>query len=64
MGEKIRVGVIRCDGHALWFGALMAKHDPLLLQRPTEYRHGEMSHSWQGAGFIDFFIRITVTRWR
>ncbi len=26
----------------------MAKHDPLLLQRPTEYRHGEMSHSWQG----------------
>jgi len=55
MDHKIRVGIIRCDGHALWYGALMAEHDPLCLQRPVEYRRGEMSHSWQGGGVHRFF---------
>ena len=40
---KIRVGLIRCDGHGLYFGALAAPHDPLQLQMPIpreEFRAG------------------------
>ena len=29
---KIRVGMIGCDLHGLYYGALMAKHDPLVLR--------------------------------
>lgn len=36
MSKPIRVGLIRCDSHALWFGPLMMKHDPLLFQRPMD----------------------------
>lgn len=32
--NKIRVGMIRCDLHARYYGALMDKHDPLLLREP------------------------------
>jgi predicted dehydrogenase len=32
--KKIRVGLIRCDTHGLWYGPLMAEHDPMVLQRP------------------------------
>jgi predicted dehydrogenase len=30
--SKIRVGMIQCDLHALYYGALMAEHDPLVLR--------------------------------
>jgi predicted dehydrogenase len=30
--RKIRVGMIGCDLHGLYYGALMAKHDPLVLR--------------------------------
>lgn len=32
--KSIRVGIIRCDLHALYYGALMARHDPALLRDP------------------------------
>ena len=32
--KSIRVGIIRCDLHALYYGALMARHDPGLLRDP------------------------------
>ncbi|MEN8229398.1 MAG: Gfo/Idh/MocA family oxidoreductase [Bacteroidota bacterium] len=36
LAEKpIRVGLIRCDTHGMWFGAQMQKHDPLLLSMPV-----------------------------
>lgn len=34
--NKIRVGIIRCDTHAVYYGALMEKHDPLVLRSPME----------------------------
>ena len=29
---KIRVGLIRCDLHAMYYAALMARHDPIALR--------------------------------
>ena len=54
MTDKIRVGLIRCDTHGLWFSALMADHDPLLLQRPTQFDKNQ-AYSWQGGGVHRFF---------
>jgi predicted dehydrogenase len=31
---KIRVGIIRCDLHAIYYGCLFQKHDPHLLRKP------------------------------
>ena len=30
--KSIRVGLIRCDLHGIYYGALMADHDPLILR--------------------------------
>ena len=50
----IRVGLIRCDTHGLWFGPLMADHDPLLFQRPRlPVRGGQ--YSWMRGGLHQFF---------
>ena len=54
MNNNIRVGLIRCDTHGLWFAAMMAEHDPLLLQRPTEFDKNQ-AYSWQGGGVHRFF---------
>ena len=29
---KIRVGLIRCDLHSMYYGALMFKYDPIVLR--------------------------------
>ena len=50
----IRVGLIRCDTHGLWYGPLMAEHDPLVFQRPrlpVEPGH----YSWMTGGLHQFF---------
>jgi predicted dehydrogenase len=54
--KKIRVGLIRCDTHGLWYGPLMAEHDPLVLQRPKP-DVGDPTHpySWQSGGVHMFF---------
>lgn len=47
--SPIRVGLIRCDTHGAYYGALMDKHDPLQLQRPLS--QGQPSrYSWQEGG--------------
>jgi len=49
MSNLIRVGIIRCDTHALWFGPLMAEHDARVFQRPVDPGLPH-SHSWQRGG--------------
>jgi predicted dehydrogenase len=36
--RQIRVGVIRCDLHAVYYGALMFKHDPIALRNDKAAR--------------------------
>lgn len=54
MPKKIRTGLIRCDTHGMWYGPLMADHDPMVLQRPSEGTE-ENSYSWQSGGIHMFF---------
>jgi len=39
MPKKIRLGVMRCDTHAYYFGALMARCDPALLEKHNKIVH-------------------------
>lgn len=58
--KQIRVGIIRCDGHALYFGAQMARHDPRRLREPRH--HSGAGHHWSktGAGvFLYFYLDYT-----
>ena len=48
--KSIRVGMIRCDLHTVYYAALFAKHDPLMLRRPDLTRSGVIRHSWQSGG--------------
>ena len=41
----IKVGLIRCDTHGIYYGPLMAPHDPLKLQRPVDL-DDDPPHSW------------------
>ncbi len=54
MAKNIRVGLIHCDTHGLWYGPLMAAHDPLLLQRPMDPLE-KHRHSWQTGVCHQFF---------
>lgn len=52
MAKKIRIGIIRCDLHAAYYGALMEKHDPLKFRspRPLDYKH---HYGWEvGMGYF------------
>ena len=52
--KPIRVGMIRCDTHAAYFGPQFARCDPLKLRAP---RRSEPAHSWmQGACFLYFHL--------
>ena len=46
MADKIRVGIIRCDLHAAYYGALFEEHDPLVFRspRPPDY---DDSYGWE-----------------
>ncbi len=56
---NIRVGIIRCDCHALLFACTMEKHDPLLLRDPLPPEQSKKTPlSWQ-RGLIH---RIFYTR--
>ena len=58
--KPIRVGLIGCDTHGLWFGPQMQKHDPILysmpvpMDQPTYYSwmHGGM-HYYQYTSYPD-----------
>lgn len=54
MAENIRVGLIRCDTHGMWYGPIMAEHDAKLLQRPMP-PHCPHSYTWQVGGCHTFF---------
>jgi predicted dehydrogenase len=47
--RKIRVGLIRCDTHGMYYGPLMQAHDPLLLRQPKPVRD-PFTYSWQQGG--------------
>jgi predicted dehydrogenase len=53
MAEKIRVGIIRCDIHGMWYGALMDDPDIELLQRPRPWKEPYI-YSWQH-GLIHYY---------
>ncbi len=47
----IRVGVIRADTHAVWYGVLMDEHDPRKLQHPWPDDQ-EVTYGWQRGGTV------------
>lgn len=54
--EVIRLGIIRCDTHGMWYAPLMAEHDPLVFQRPTDPRQLQSgSYTWQAGGCYRYF---------
>ena len=56
MTAPIRVGLIRCDTHGLWYGPMMASHDPLVFQRPKPNVDDPNNvYSWQSGGIHMFF---------
>ena len=54
MTKLIRVGLIRCDTHGAYYAALMAKHDPLKLQRPIDV-DADPPYSWQN-GVVHYYF--------
>ena len=54
MSDPIRVGLIRCDTHGAYYGALCARHDPLRLQMPLPIEQ-EARYSWQHGGAHFYF---------
>ena len=50
----IRVGLIRCDTHGAYYGALMAPHDPLRLRSPLT-AGAPARYSWQTGGAHFYF---------
>ena len=51
---KIRVGLIRCDTHGMYYGPQMAKHDPALFDLPTPWEP-DPRHSWMRGGNHYYF---------
>lgn len=54
MSDPIRVGLIRCDTHGAYYGALCASHDPLRLQMPLPIDQ-PARYSWQHGGAHFYF---------
>jgi predicted dehydrogenase len=52
--SPIRVGLIRCDTHGAYYGALMAAHDPLRLRTPLA-AGATARYSWQAGGAHFYF---------
>lgn len=53
--STIRVGLIRCDTHGMWFGPQMMAHDARLLERPTDDPELGNYASWLRRGVHYFF---------
>jgi len=52
--KPIRVGLIGCDTHGLWYGAQMQKHDPLLFMLPIPMDQPG-TYSWMHGGNHYYF---------
>lgn len=52
---KIRVGLIRCDTHGLWFGPQMMDHDPRVLEHATDDPDLMNYETWLRRGVHYFF---------
>ena len=64
--DKIRVGLIRCDTHGMYYAPLFAEHDPLRFREPAP-QGAATRHTWQSGGNWYYFYthyadpkRITV----
>jgi len=56
MSKPIRVGLIRCDTHAMWFGPQMMDHDSVLFERPILVKEDRQEkYSWMTRGGHYFF---------
>jgi len=53
MPTPIRIGIINCDTHGAWYGAMMGKHDPYLLREPIE-RGAQPQRTWQ-SGAVHYY---------
>ncbi len=52
--KPIRVGLIGCDSHGMWFGPQMQKHDPLLLSLPVPPDQPS-EYTWMSGGTHYYF---------
>ena len=52
--KPIKVGLIGCDTHGMWFGAQMQKHDPLLFDLPIPMSE-KSSYTWMRGGNHYYF---------
>jgi predicted dehydrogenase len=48
--KPIRVGIIRCDTHGMYFGPLLGRHDPWKLRDPLKSTPGPQRYTWQSGG--------------
>lgn len=56
MAKPIRVGLIRCDTHGMWFGPQMQQHDSVLFERPKCFEEDRLDkYSWMTRGCHYFF---------
>lgn len=56
MNKPIRVGMIRCDTHGMWFGPQMQSHDSVLFERPRMFEDDRLDkYSWMTRGCHYFF---------
>ena len=66
MGDRtniIRVGIIRCDTHGMYYGALIDKHDPVLLRDPLKGKKPG-KYTWQTGGVHFLFYQFYTDRTR
>lgn len=62
-GKYIRVGLINCDTHGMYFGALMDKHNAERLVDPMQRQTGGR-YSWQTGGVHFYFYTHYADRYR
>jgi len=53
--KPIRVGIIGCDTHGMWFGPQMQKHDPILFSLPVPMDQPSPPYSWMRGGNHYYF---------
>ncbi len=61
--KPIRVGLMRCDTHGLWFGAQMQPHDARLLERAVPDPDDSVE-TWLRRGVHFFFYSHYCAPWR
>lgn len=55
--RPIKVGLIRCDSHGVYYAALMARHDPLKLRDPLAGTKAVVRYTWQRGGTHEAFYQ-------